>query len=68
MRKADVRIGGKYLAKVSGRVVTVRITEPHLQAGGARDKGWDAVNEATGRPVWIKTAARLRGEVKQADA
>lgn len=58
MKKADVSIGGRYLAKVSGHVVTVRITA-ESQYGG-----WNATNIATGREVRIRTAQRLRGEVQ----
>lgn len=65
MKQAEVIIGRKYYAKVSGRIVVVRITEPHLQSGGARGKGWDAINEATGRQVHIKSAQRLRREVPE---
>jgi len=56
MKKAQVKIGGRYLAKVSGQVVTVRIT------GWSRYGGWDATNERTGKSVRIKSAQRLRGE------
>lgn len=58
MRKAEVRVGGKYLAKVSGKIVTVQ-----LQGEKAWGSGWDAINLTTGRPVHIKSAARLRSEV-----
>jgi len=54
MKKADVEIGGRYIAKVSGSETVVRITNKSIY------KGWDAVNVKTGRPVRIKTAARLR--------
>ncbi len=54
MRKKDVEIGGEYGAKVSNQLTRVRIT------GESPYGGWDAVNIATGRPVRIKTAARLR--------
>ena len=54
MKKKDVEIGKTYLAKVSGKVVPVRIT------GESRYGGWDAVNTKTKRSVRIKTAARLR--------
>lgn len=54
MKKADVVIGGRYIAKVSDKLVTVRITNPSIY------KGWDAVNENTGRAVRIKSAQRLR--------
>ena len=56
MRKADVQIGRRYEAKISGRVVVVSITS-EANAGG-----WHAVNESTGRTVRIKSAAKLRRE------
>jgi hypothetical protein len=58
MKKADVSIGGRYFAKVSGRVVAVRINS-ESQYGG-----WNATNAATGREVRIRTAQRLRDAVK----
>jgi len=54
MKKNEVVIGGRYLAKVSGRVVPVRIT------GESRYGGWDAVNVETNRAVRIKSPQRLR--------
>jgi hypothetical protein len=58
VKKKEVRIGGVYCAKVSGRLVAVRIT------GESRYGGWDAVNRKTGRCVRVKSAAKLRYEVK----
>ena len=58
MKKADVSIGGRYFAKVSGNVVTVRI-HSESQYGG-----WNATNTATGREVRIRSAQRLRGAVQ----
>jgi len=55
MKKNEVKVGAKYLAKVSDKVVPVRIT------GTSGHGGWDAVNEATGKKVRIKSAQRLRG-------
>jgi len=55
MKKNEVRVGSAYLAKVSDKVVPVRIT------GTSGHGGWDAVNEATGKKVRIKSAQRLRG-------
>ena len=49
-----MRIGGGYQAKVSGRLVNVRID------GENRHGGWDATNLATGKRVRIKSAQRLR--------
>jgi hypothetical protein len=54
MKKNEVVVGGSYLAKVSGKVVPVRIT------GESKFGGWDAVNTDTNRPVRIKSAQRLR--------
>jgi len=58
MKKADVEIGGKYIAKVSQRLVTVRI-ERESSYGG-----WDATNMDTGRLIRIRSAQRLRRAAK----
>ncbi len=57
MKKHEVRIGGIYVAKVSGALTRVRIDRE------SRYGGWEAVNLATHRPVRIRSAARLRWEV-----
>ena len=54
MKKKDVKIGCKYIAKVSGKLQTVRILRESPYGG------WDGINEETGREVRIKSAARLR--------
>lgn len=53
MKKAQVEIGGRYLARVSDKRVVVKLLRESPFGG------WDAKNEATGREVRIKTAARL---------
>jgi len=58
MKKNEVKVGSAYLAKVSDKVVPVRII------GTSSHGGWDAVNEATGKKVHIKSAQRLRGEAR----
>jgi hypothetical protein len=58
MKKSEVRIGGRYRAKVSDRLVVVRIVRESPYGG------WDAINESTGRPVRIRSAQRLRAEVE----
>jgi hypothetical protein len=55
VKKAQVEIGGRYIAKVSGSLVTVRIKAEHSLGG------WLATNEQTGRSIRIKSAQRLRG-------
>lgn len=57
MKKAQVEIGKRYVAKVSGELTVVRLSAE------SRYGGWDAVNERTGRTVRIKSAAKLRKEI-----
>src|SRR5208282_6426580 len=54
VKKADVVIGQKYVAKISGKLTVVRL-DRHATQGG-----WYATNVSTGRPVRIRTAAKLR--------
>ena len=58
MKKSEIKIGECYEAKVSNRIVSVRIDSTH-SAGG-----WNATNTATGKRIRIKSAQRLRAEVK----
>jgi hypothetical protein len=55
MKKQDVKIGGTYLAKVTDKVVPVRLDKENPHGG------WDATNIATNKKVRIKSAQRLRG-------
>ena len=63
MKLNDVQIGGRYIAKVSGRVVTVRVVEI-VQVEASRfaraRTSIEAVNEATGRRISIRSPLRLR--------
>ncbi len=54
MKKNEVQVGASYIAKVSGKLAEVRITNQ------SRFGGWDAVNVATKKAVRIKSAQRLR--------
>jgi hypothetical protein len=54
MKKAEVKIGNTYIAKVSGVLAKVRIT------GESPYGGWRGKNLATGREIRIRSAARLR--------
>jgi len=62
MKKDQVKVGGLYAAKVSDKLVTVRIDSAH--SGG----GWNATNTATGKRIRIKSAQRLRRAVKDRSA
>jgi HB1, ASXL, restriction endonuclease HTH domain len=55
MKKDEIKIGETYTAKVSDKVVPVRIDKANPRGG------WDATNMRTNRPVRIKSAQRLRG-------
>jgi hypothetical protein len=56
MKKNEVKVGGQYIAKVSGKFAHVRIDRenPHGR--------WEATNLASKKPVRIKSAQRLRAE------
>ena len=58
MKKNEVKNGGLYLAKVSDKLVTVRID------GANSHGGWNATNTATGKCIRIKSAQRLRGKAE----
>ena len=57
MKKNEVKIGDLYTAKVTNKVVQVRIDAEN------RHGGWDATNLATGSaPPWHRSATRTRPE------
>jgi hypothetical protein len=55
VRERDVVIGGHYVAKVNGRLVTVRVL-----SRGIPPHGWYIRNLRSGRTVHIRSARRLR--------
>ncbi len=57
MKKAEVEIGGKYYANVTGKRVEIQIDSE--KANG----GWNATNLATGKKILVKSAQRLLGAV-----
>ena len=62
MKKSEVKIGHSYEAKVSDRIVTVRIDSTNSHGG------WNATNTATGKRIRIKGPQRLRRPVGRASA
>lgn len=58
MLKKDVSIGKTYVAKISNVLVEVRLDSVSPYGG------WNATNLKTGRSVRIKSAGKLRREVK----
>jgi hypothetical protein len=61
MNERQVKLERVYTAKVTNREVSVRIDEKHP------DGGWKAINLSSGKPVRVKTAARLGREVTKAE-
>ena len=57
MKKNEVTIGGIYTAKVTNKLVQVRIDAE------SRYGGWDGINLATGKKVRIKSPTRLRAAI-----
>ena len=57
MKKDEITIGETYTAKVTNKVVPVRIDKENPRGG------WDATNLVTNKSVRIKSAQRLRGRV-----
>lgn len=68
MKLSDVQVGGLYTAKVSGHVVTVRVVEivpvSATRWSSAKTR-IEAVNEATGRRITIRSPQRLRTRVRE---
>lgn len=60
MKRKEVAVGRTYMAKVSGRIVPVTLIAESPYGG------WNGVIEETGRAVHVRSAARLRWEVKAA--
>ena len=56
MKKDEVQIGKVYSARVTDKIVPVRIDAEN------RHGGWDATNLATGKKIRIKSPQRLRGK------
>ena len=70
MKLAEVVVGGRYTAKVSGNLQVVRVTELKEvpPVSWSSRSAWRtlicAVNEATGRKITIRLPQRLRSKVE----
>jgi hypothetical protein len=63
MKLTEIEIGGRYIAKVSGQLTTVRvlaIRETTTWRGDRTQKRIDVINERTGRKTTFASAAKLR--------
>lgn len=67
MTKNEIKVGGKYLMKVSGNVVPVRVDEIRTHSGGMyrNDRTtYYCTNLRTRRDCEAHSAAKFRGEYK----
>ena len=68
MKLSEIEVGGRYTAKVSGVVVVVRVTAIREvpPSSWSQQTTWqkriDAVNEATGRKITLRSPQRLRAK------
>ena len=70
MKLSEVQVGGRYVAKISGRLQVVRVTEIKEipPASWSSRSAWRtliyAVNETTRRKITIRSPQRLRSQVE----
>ncbi len=75
MKKHEIEVGGHYIAKVAGRLTTVRVNairEDGLRISNGRSTfsatRYDVVNLSTGRKTTFRSAAKFRGPARKAGA
>jgi len=72
MKKSEIKVGGEYLAKISGIIVTVRVDSIEeidgrvLESTYARrvikaQTKYQVTNLRTGRTTWFRSATKFRG-------
>ena len=66
MKKAEIKVGGVYSAKVSGKLTTVRVDSISEVSGYVSLKGstlrYNVTNLTTGRKTTCRSAAKFRSE------
>lgn len=63
MKKNEIKVGRCYVARVSGRMTTVRVTGVRECGGFDRNRTvYDVTNLATGRKLTFRSAMKLRKE------
>jgi hypothetical protein len=64
MKASEIEIGGVYTAKVSGKLVPVRVLGVcRLSFGGAQ--AWRCRNELTNREITVRSCQRFRAAVAE---
>lgn len=57
MKASEIKVGGRYVAKVGENLTTVRVD-------GVRGKGYDVTNLATLRKTYFRSAAKFRSTIR----
>ena len=70
MKKNEIRVGGYYTARISGRFVTVRVdaisqSGPYFSGAKREVTVYDVTNLATGRKTTFRSAAKFRSEARE---
>ena len=67
MKKKDITIGGKYVARVSGNFVTVRVDakRERFDHKGKCKEVYDVTNLKTGRKLTFQSAAKFRWQATE---
>jgi len=71
MRSANIELGGRYAARISGHATTLRvldvcIEDQNWQSGRTRKRTyWLCLNERSGRRLVVRSAQRFRYVVAQ---
>ena len=66
MKKNEIKLGGIYVAKVSGKLTTVRVTDIYARMGYGSSPdalAYTATNLATGRTTTFRSAQKFRVNV-----
>ncbi len=73
MKKAEIKVGGLYTVKVSGKLTTVRV-DAIRETGSYRAHQphtpttlYDVTNLTTGRKTTFRSATKFRGEARPAE-
>lgn len=74
MKLSEIEVGGRYRAKVSQRLVVVRVKKIEqvpafsVTSGNHYRTRIEVENESTGRPLVFRSAQRLRSRVQGTEA
>lgn len=68
MKKDQIKLGGRYTAKVSGKLTTVKVNvirERTSYSGDRTQTVYDVTNLATGRQTTFRSASKFRSVVAE---